>query len=130
MLGSNAPLPRTVFTDRGTGMYSAQGRVVHKYADALAEAGFKLYWGRDAAKQAPDMPDLLLHETAVSWFRLRMRKERPEVLPWNETQEQWAKRARKAIAYINQEYDVAGLCREFPQRLEDVVDGEGERLRK
>ena len=59
-----------------------------------------------------------------------MKQEKPEVLPWQETQEQWARRARRVIAQINKEYDVAGLCREFPQRLRDVVDGEGERLRK
>ena len=43
------------------------------------EAGFKLYWGADARKQSPDMGDVLLHETAVSWFRKRMSAERPEV---------------------------------------------------
>ena len=59
-----------------------------------------------------------------------MRAERPEVVPWEETQVQWTKRARKVVASINQEYDVAGLCREFPQRLRDVINSEGERLRK
>ena len=81
-------------------------------------------------QQSPDMGDLLLHETAVAWFRKRMRAERPEVVPWEETPVQWTKRARKVVASINQEYDVAGLCREFPQRLRDVVNSEGERLRK
>ena len=89
-----------------------------------------MHWGEDATRQSPDMPDLLLHETAVSWFRKGMKKERPEVLPWLETQTQWTKRARKVVAHINNTHDVAGLCREFPQRLQSVVDGEGERLRK
>ena len=47
-----------------------------------------------------------------------------------ETQEQWAKRARRVVAAINKDYDVAGLCGEFPTRLQDVVDGDGERLSK
>ena len=59
-----------------------------------------------------------------------MKQEKPEVLPWQETQEQWAKRARRVVTYINQEYDVAGLCREFPQRLQDTADSGGERLCK
>ena len=130
MLGPTAPLPRNVFTDRGTGMYTPQGKVVREYAAAIDRAGFSLYWGDDAQRQSPDMGDLLLHETAVAWFRKRMRAERPEVVPWEETPVQWTKRARKVVASINQEYDVAGLCREFPQRLRDVVDSEGERLRK
>ena len=130
MLGPRARLPRTVFTDRGTGMYNPQGLAVRAYANAIEQAGFKLYWGRDAQKQSPDMGDVLLHETAVAWFRKRMRTERPEVLPWEETQDMWVKRARRAVAAINQEYDVAGLCREFPERLQDLVDGGGERLRK
>ena len=129
MLG-DAPLPRHIFTDRGTGMYIPKGTVVRAYSEAVQAQGFHLHWGEDATRQSPDMPDLLLHETAVSWFRKGMKKERPEVLPWLETQAQWTKRARKVVAHINATHDVAGLCREFPQRLRSVVDGEGERLRK
>ena len=72
----------------------------------------------------------MLHETAVSWFRNVLRKEKPEGLPWEETQAQWIVRARKAVAYVNKEYDVAGLCCQFPSRLQDVIDGGGERLNK
>ena len=76
------------------------------------------------------MTDMLLHETAVSWFRNVMRREKPEVLPWLETLDQWTQRARKAVAFVNNNYDVAGLCREFPDRLQRVKDGGGERLSK
>ena len=76
------------------------------------------------------MGDMLLHETAVSWLRYALRRTKPDVLPWRETQEQWARRARKAITHINKEYNVSGLCREFPMRLADVVKGQGERLQK
>ena len=130
MLGDSARWPRHVFTDRGTGLYNPQGRVVLAYEGALRRNGFHLYWGPDASQQSPDMGDMLLHETAVSWFRNVMRKFKPDVLPWEETQAQWAVRARKAVAWVNAEYDVAGLCREFPSRLQHVIDGEGERLRK
>ena len=111
-------------------MYNPLGKVVNEYADAMEAAGMHLYWGRDAARQAPDMGDVLLHETAVSWFRKRMAKERPDGLPWQESMEQWARRARRVVAAVNREYDVSGLCREFRAGLEDVVCREGDRLPK
>ena len=130
ILGQDARLPRTLFTDRGTGMYSPGGSVVRDYEDAVAKAGFRLYWGPSAKKQAPDLGDVLLHETAVSWFRAKMRAATPDVLPWEETQELWAARARKVVRDINSTCDVHGLCLEFPSRLQDLVDREGDRLRK
>ena len=130
MLGRGAPLPRLLFTDRGTGMYAPSGLVVNVYRKALAEAGIRPYWGENAKQQAPDMGDMLLHETAVSWFRNRMRREKPVALPWEETRSQWAERAARCVRFINSENDVAGLCREFATRLQDCIDSEGERLRK
>ena len=50
----------------------------------------KTFWGPDASMQSPDMPDLLLHETAVVIFRKRMRVEKPCVVPWKETEAQLA----------------------------------------
>ena len=130
MLGEDARLPRTVFTDRGTGMYIPLGKIVHKYEEALQHAGFKPYWKDNAGRQSPDMGDLLLHETAVAWFRKRMVALKPEVLPLLETREMWCRRAHQAASYATNEYDVAGLCREFPARLQQCLDEDGERLRK
>ena len=50
--------------------------------------------------------------------------------PWKETTALWSKRVRKVVAAINEEFDVAGLCREFPSRLEDVLARGGDRLPK
>ena len=83
----------------------------------------------DASSQAPDMGDILLHETGVSWFRKRMREEKPVVKPWLETYEQWTERARRAVQGINADYDVRGLCKQFPGRLAKCVAKEGDRLR-
>ena len=130
MLGPDAHLPRTIFTDRGTGMYTSNGRAVRAYGAAAKAAGFKLFWGDDATQQSPDMPDLLLHETAVAWFRKRMVKQPPVCVPWEETRVQWAARARQAVAFVNGNYRVARLCQQFPQRLRACRDSEGERLRK
>ena len=130
MLGENAHIPRVLFTDRGTGMYAPSGKVVNAYANAVNEAGFRLYWGPDAKAQSPDMGDLLLHETAVSWFRNRMRREKPVVLPWEETRAQWLARSTRCVRYINADHDVAGLCRQFPERLRSCKELDGGRIRK
>ena len=129
MLGANGRLPRTLFTDRGTGMYIPAGQACSAFAEAVADEGFRLYWGADAVRQSPDMGDMLLHETAVSWIRARLRREKPEVHPWLESREQWSARAQRVLRNINMEYDVDGLCRAFPARLHNCVEGLGERLR-
>ena len=128
MLGSRARLPHVGFTDRGTGMYSPPGAVTHFYEEALTAIGFSLYWGADASVQAPDMPDVLLHETAVAMFRNRLRREKPVVLPWLETQDQWATRAEKVVQWMNQNCNLVGLCRKFPERLHELVARGGDRL--
>ena len=130
MLGPRALLPRTLFTDRGTGMYTSLGQVVHAYATAAGIAGFRLYWGDNAVEQAPDMGDLLLHETVVAWFRGKMRRTKPQVLPWEETRAQRAARVASCVWAISAEYNVAGLCAEFPDRLQACIDQGGERLAK
>ena len=129
MLGDAALLPRVLFTDRGTGMYVPNGHVTHHYADAVSKAGLRLYWGANAKQQAPDMGDMLLHETAVSWFRSKMKREKPVVLPWEETREQWEARATRCVQAINEEYDVAGLCRAFPARMLECQEKAGDKLR-
>lgn len=130
MLGAETPLPRVLFTDRGTGMYTSRGYIVEKYRQAVDDMGFRAFWGEDARVQSPDMGDILLHETAVAWFRKRMQKERPATAPWQETPQAWDRRARRVVQHINENFDVASLCRQFPQRLRAVVDSGGERLRK
>ena len=120
-------LPRVLMTDRGTGMYAPSGLVVHAYEHAVRECGFKLFWGADAKKQAPEMPDLLLHETAVSWVRNVLRRSKPEVLPWKETPAQWSRRLLRAVDAANQ-HDVEGLCADFPNRVEECLAASGAKL--
>ena len=130
VLGPGSTLPRTLFTDRGTGMYSPLGMVVHAYDGAAASAGFNLYRGDNAEEQSPDMCDLLLHDVAVAWFRGKMRRTKPTVVPWEETRAQWAARAARCVKAINSEYNAKGLCAEFPARLRKCMENEGERLAK
>ena len=100
------------------------------YSAAMKAAGFKLFGGDDASQQSPDMPDLLLHETAVAWFRRKLSKQRPVCPPWEVTQAQWAVRARQVVAFANENYRADWLCQQFPRRLRACQEKEGERLRK
>ena len=130
MLGRGAALPRVLFTDRGTGMYVPTGQIVRAYAAAVTRAKLRVYWGPDAQVQSADMGDLLLHETAVAWFRARMKKARPAALPWEETRAQWKARADRCVQSISVECDVLGLCNEFPGRLRACIARGGYRLPK
>ena len=74
------------------------------------------------------MPDLLLHETAVSWLRGVLGSTKPEVAPWKETPAQWSRRVMKALDEVDQNYDAEALCRQFPDRVEECFAAEGARL--
>ena len=129
MLGADARLPTILMTDRGTGMYAPSGHVTRAYDNAVRQCGFQLFWGADAKKQSPEMPDLLLHETAVSWLRGALRKMKPEVAPWPETPAQWSRRMMKAVAEVNDgSKDVEALCMQFPDRIEECLAEKGGRL--
>ena len=129
ILGPQARLPRVLFTDRGTGMYSPGGQIVAKYEEALKCGGWRSFFGNDATMQAPDMGDMLLHETAVSWVRGKLLRLKPRALPWEETEARWSKRMQTAVQLVNAEYDAQGLCRAFPERLRKCVAAGGGRLR-
>ena len=108
-------------------MYAPSGPVTAAYDIAARQCGFRLFWGPDAKRQSPDMPDLLLHETAVSWVRGVLRRTKPEALPWLETPEQWSRRMMQAVGEANSK-DVEGLCLQFPDRIDECLACDGARL--
>ena len=71
--------------------------------------------------------EVLLHETAVAWVRHREKTVRP-VRPWEETPAQYATRLRSIFQDINDNLDVEGLCWSLPERLQALVDAEGDRI--
>ena len=75
------------------------------------------------------MGDLLPHETAMSWVRNRLRRMKPYQIPWEETEAQWTSRVDAAVSYVNANYNVGALCRDFPDRLRACVAATGGRLR-
>ena len=50
----------------------------------LSRSWLRQHLGANAAEQAPDMGDLLLHESAVAWFRGKMRRTKPAVVSWED----------------------------------------------
>lgn len=131
MVDDGDTLPRVVCSDRGPGFYqTSTGHITKDYAQALHQHGFRAFAGADASKQPPDLPDLLLHETAVAWIKGYLKKH-----PFSrrgsldQQQVKLEKVLRDCTAFINANYDVQGLCYSFPQRLQKMVDKKGDRLK-
>ena len=126
----NAAKPRVVMTDRGRGFFwPASGRITPQYQAALHRNGLRAFAGENAASQPANAGDMMLHETAVAWLRHLMKISLP-ARPWAESREAFTTRLRQAAQKINAEYDVASLCREFPERLDDLDRKQGDKLRK
>ena len=120
--------PKCVFVDRGKGFYHpGSAKITREFAAALKECGFRAFWGDDARRQPGHMQEVLLHETAVSWLRFRLARTLP-ARPWEETPAAYGARLRQCCAEINAELDVEGLCRAFLERVQKLVDKEGDRL--
>ena len=85
--------------------------------------------GEDASVQPGSVGDMLLHETTVAWIRRRLTETTPPN-SWKETRSQYGTRLREVCKYINDQYDVDNLCREFPDRVADLKNREGDKLRK
>ena len=82
-----------------------------------------------ASVQPGHLQELMLHETAVAWLRLRLERTLPKSC-WKETPEAFGARLRRCCADINATLDVAGLCRSFPARVQKLLDSEGGRLKE
>ena len=120
--------PSIVFVDRGKGFFDiSSGRITHGFKSALRECGLRAYWGDDASRQPGALQEIMLHETAVRWIRFHERRTLPK-RPWEETTEQFVSRSKPIAATINKEYDVEGLCRALPKRIDALVERRGERV--
>ena len=95
----------------------------------LKECGFKAIWGADARIQLGHLQEVLLHETAVSWLRLRLTQTLP-AKAWEATPAAFGVRLRQCCAHVNAELDAEDLCKEFPQKVRQLVGAEGDRLKK
>ena len=122
--------PRVLFTDRGAGFFNpGSGRITDQYSAALADHGLQAFQGDSAAVQPGKLSELLLHETAVAWVRLKLATSLP-ACPWEETSQQHLARLRRIAASINAEHDVVGLCRALPSRVNLLHERRGGKLAK
>ena len=96
---------------------------------ALADHGLQAFQGDSAAVQPGKLSELLLHETAVAWVRLKLATSLP-TCPWEETSQQHLARLRRIAASINAEHDVVGLCRALPSRVNLLHERRGGKLAK
>ena len=122
--------PTTVFVDRGPGFYHpSTGQITAGFKQGLRDNGLRAFMGDDAAEQPGALQELMLHETAVSWIRVKLQRCKP-TRPWLETVEQYRARLKSVVTAINQEHNVEGLCWELPDRVEKLRLAKGDRLSK
>ena len=122
--------PCVLFTDRGNGFYdSGTGVITAGYSAALRNHGLKAFFNQNASVQPGQLQEVMLHETAVAWMRLRLSKTVPRKA-WTETVEAYRARLKACCAYINENYDVDGLCKGLPKRLTELDRREGDRISK
>ena len=69
----------------------------------------------------------MLHETAVSWIRLRLGRSVTKTA-WEENREAFTARLKKICEDIKESLDVEGLCRDLLPRIEKLVARKGDRL--
>ncbi len=93
------------------------------------EGGLRPFAGEHAGAQPPDIPDVLLHETAISWVKSREGKTRPPKA-WEETREAFTARMRGIVQEVNASCDVEGLCYGFLKRLGELVERKCARLHR
>ena len=126
----NETKPKVVMTDKGKGFYDGwTSQMNPEYKTGLRKAGLRALMGEDNKIQPGQLQDLMLHETAVSWLRQKLMTNGP-AKPWEETREEYRARLQESCREINAEHDVEGLSREFPDRLQELREREGDRLKK
>ena len=130
MLGADALKPRVIMSDRGPGFYqSSRGVIVDAYREALSTHSFRPFAGEDGKWQPADLADLFMHETVAAWVRRYFRKH-----PVVKSEDLETNRAavvaglRACERHINNNYDVRGLCSSMPERLDELLQAEGDRL--
>ena len=77
--------------------------------------------------QPADMPDMFPHKTAVAWRRNSSKKHPLERGSSDDMEKKLKRTLADAARYTNRAYDVEGLHRSFPERLEKLRKRHGDR---
>ena len=119
---------KLVVTDWGRGFFEpSSGRITREHKEARAENDLRPFMGDCARIQPGSMQDLLLHETAVPWLRLRLGRTFPKKC-WEESRGDFGRRLKRCCEETTQECDVEGLCHGLPKRVKKLQEAEGDRL--
>jgi len=107
----------------------ATATITQEFNDALRAHGLRAFMGQDARQQPGSLQEVMLHETAVAWLRSLLSQSTPRA-PAEETRDAYLTRLRAACAHVNDNFDVAGLNRELPGRVQQLLELKGDKLRK
>ena len=80
------------------------------------------------ALQAGIIQDMMIREAAVSWIRTGLAQRLP-ARAW-ESVGDYASRLKEVVRRVNMHYDVDGLCRALPARIQLLIDAQGGKLGK
>ena len=67
--------------------------------------------------------------TSAAWIRRREGITK-STTPWKETPAQFAERMRSICSHINPNWDVDGLCRALPKRVQAGIDAKADRINR
>ena len=88
-------------------MGGGSGNICREYQEALKEKGFTPWAGEDAKWQPADIPDILLHETAVALVRKFLRQHPIKMGPdMDRNVQKLVDKLQEAEDLINEHYEV------------------------
>ena len=96
---------------------------------ALSDHGLTAFMRDDAAQQPGMLQDMMIHETAAPWVRKGLAQTLP-ARAWEESVGDYASRLKEVVRRVNMHYDVDGLCRALPARIQLLLDTQGGKLGK
>ena len=122
--------PKRLFADRGNGFHgSGSGAITDSYRVALKANKLHAFMGTCASMQPGCLQEVMLHETAMAWVRIRLAKTVPKNC-WTESVADYRKRLKACCADINATHNADCLCRELPLRVQMLVDHKGDSIPK
>ena len=103
--------------------------VAEEFDDALRAHGLRAFMGQDARQQPGSLQEVMLHETAVAWWRSLLSQSTPRA-PAEDTRDAYLTRLREACAHVNDNFDVDGLSWELPGGVQQHLELKGDKLPK
>ena len=76
-----------------------------------------------------DQPAVYPHETVAAWIRCYQRRHPvPKHDDLDVMETSFVNNCNQCMQWINSKYDLEGVHRKFPERIQEGLDSEGERL--